>query len=263
MHILEKIVKSKFFSSFILAVVLVNSIALGLLTSPVVIEKTGRLFTVIDKVCLYIFVVETVLKLIVYKKEYFSRGWNWFDFIIVFCSIIANFEVLSSFRVLRIVRVFRALKFISGIRRLQIIVSAVGHSLPSIGWTSLLMLLVYYVFSVVGTMLFAERFPEWFGSIPKTMYSLFQVMTLDAWSMEMCRPMMETYPFAWIYFIPFVVISAFIILNIVVGIVVNSINEVTVENAIINHSGKQELIAEELKKIRNHLNILEESLKKD
>jgi voltage-gated sodium channel len=262
MLLLEKFVKSKFFSGFILFSVLVNSIALGLMTSPAVIDATGDLFFIIDKVCLYIFVLEAILKLIVFRLGYFSRGWNWFDFIIVFCSIIADFEVLSSFRALRIVRVFRALKFISNIKKLQIIVSAIGHSLPSIAWTSLLMTLIYYIFSVVGTMLFAEAFPDWFGSIPRTMYTLFQIMTLDGWSMDMCRPIMETYPYAWIYFVPFVTISAFIVLNIVVGIVVNSISEVSSQMSSSKQGDptKEEII-NEIQEVRKHLSKLEKSLK--
>lgn len=261
MQKLEKFVRSGFFSRFILFSVLVNSIALGLQTSPAVIETTGDLFFVIDKICLYIFVLEAFLKLAVFRFSYFSRGWNWFDFIIVFCSIIADFEVLSSFRALRIVRVFRALKFISNIRKLQIIVTAIGHSLPSIGWTTLLMTLIYYIFSVIGTMLFAESFPDWFGSIPKTMYSLFQIMTLDGWSMDMCRPIMEKHPFAWCFFIPFIIVSAFIILNIVVGIVVNSISEVSSQIAIKQDKMSKENTIKEIEEIRKHLSQLEKSLR--
>ena len=265
MRFVEKIVRSRQFSGFILLIVLVNSIALGLQTSPAVVEATGDLFFIVDKVCLYIFVLEAILKISVFRLSYFSRGWNWFDFIIVFCSLIADFEVLSSFRVLRIIRVFRALKFISGIRHLQIIVTAIGHSLPSIGWTSLLMSLIYYIFSVMGTMLFAEAFPQWFGSIPKTMYTLFQVMTLDGWSMDMARPIMEQFPFAWLYFVPFVVISAFIVLNIVVGIVVNSISEVSMELSAMKRpeGDRDRKVAEEIDKMRKILDNLERSLKEN
>jgi voltage-gated sodium channel len=260
----EKIVRSKQFSTFILVIVLINSIALGLQTSHAVNEATGNLFFVVDKICLYIFILETILKIAVFRLGYFSRGWNWFDFIIVLGSVIADFVYLSSFRMLRVIRVFRALKFISGIKHLQIIVTAIGHSLPSIMWTTFLMSLIYYIFSVMGTMLFSEHFPDWFGSIPKTMYTLFQVMTLDGWSMDIVRPVMEQYPYAWLYFIPFVVISAFIILNIVVGIVVNSISEVTVKLDSVKRKkmNDEQRIQKQIKIMRKLLDNLEQDLKK-
>ena len=126
--------------------------------------------------------------------------------------------------------------------------TAIGHSLPSIAWTSLLMILVYYVFSVVGTMLFAEVFPDWFGSIPKTMYTLFQIMTLEGWSiiglvlliLNLSGVLSDPEFPTWVFFIPFVVMSAFIVLNIVVGIVVNSISEVTTELDSIRQRKKNE-----------------------
>lgn len=260
----KKIVLSKAFSTFILVVVLINSIVLGLQTSPAINEATGNLFIVVDKICLYIFILEAIFKIAVLRRKYFLRGWNWFDFIIVLGSVLADFVYLSSFRVLRVIRVFRALKFISGIKHLQIIVTAIGHSLPSIMWTTFLMSLIYYIFSVMGTMLFAEHFPDWFGSIPKTMYTLFQVMTLDGWSMEIVRPVMEEYPYAWLYFIPFVIISAFIILNIVVGIVVNSISKVTVklDSSKKKNETDEQKIYNQIKNMRKLLDNLELELSK-
>ena len=116
----------------------------------------------------------------------------------------------------------------------------------------------------MGTMLFAEHFPDWFGSIPKTMYTLFQVMTLDGWSMEIVRPVMEEYPYAWLYFIPFVIISAFIILNIVVGIVVNSISKVTVklDSSKKKNETDEQKIYNQIKNMRKLLDNLELELSK-
>ncbi len=242
-------------------VVLINSVVLGLQTSPEITNDTGNVLSIIDQICLYVFVVEAILKIIALRLDYFKSGWNWFDFIIVVASLASDMPVFSSLRALRIVRVFRALKFISGIEHLQIIVSAIGRSIPSIGWTALLMLLIYYVFAVIGTMLFGAAFPAWFGSIGKSMYSLFQVMTLESWSMGISRPVMEVFPYAWAYFVPFVIISSFIILNIVVGVVVNSIGEVSKakeeKNAEDNDS-----IPEKIKAIRENLEAIEKMIEK-
>ncbi|MCQ2050036.1 MAG: ion transporter [Candidatus Saccharibacteria bacterium] len=261
---LNKIVASQAFSNFILSVVIVNSVVLGLETSPSMAKSCGTLLSAIDKVCLYIFIVETVMKILTLRLKYFKSGWNIFDFSIVLSSIVSSFPALSSFRILRIIRVFRALKFVSGIRHLQVIVSAIGRSIPSIGWTTVLISIIYYIHAVIGTFLFAESFPDWFGSIGRSMYTLFQVMTLESWSMGISRPIMEVYPYAWIYFVTFVVISSFVMLNFVVGIVVNSICEASSQNESSSKtvSAKTALPAEELECIMCHIKALEEMLKK-
>mgnify|MGYP003293080795 CR=1 FL=1 len=261
---LNKIVASQAFSNFILSVVIVNSVVLGLETSPSMAKSCGTLLSAIDKVCLYIFIVETVMKILTLRLKYFKSGWNIFDFSIVLSSIVSSFPALSSFRILRIIRVFRALKFVSGIRHLQVIVSAIGRSIPSIGWMTVLISIIYYILAVIGTFLFAESFPDWFGSIGRSMYTLFQVMTLESWSMGISRPIMEVYPYAWIYFVTFVVISSFVMLNFVVGIVVNSICEASSQNESSSKtvSAKTALPAEELECIMCHIKALEEMLKK-
>ena len=258
MNALSRFVNSSKFSNFILIIVLINSIDLGLQTSPAIMAKTGNILPLIDSICLWIFVVECILKLIVFKHRYFFSGWNLFDFFIVAFSLLSDFSAFSSMRAFRIVRVFRALKFISGVKHLQIIVSAIGKSIPSIGWTALLMGLIHYIFSIIGTMWFGEAFPDWFGSIGKSMYSLFQVMTLESWSMGISRPVMAVYPYAWIYFVPFVIISSFVILNIVVGIVVNSIGEAS--SAKDEKKDNAQNITDEIKEIEEHLAKLKESL---
>lgn len=260
-NFLNKIVASQAFSSFILSVIIVNSVILGLETSPSMAKSCGTLLNTIDKVCLYIFIVEAVLKILALQWKYFKSGWNIFDFLIVLSSIVSSFPALSSFRILRIVRVFRALKFVSGIRNLQIIVSAFGRSIPSIGWTAVLTSIVYYIYAVIGTFIFAEAFPDWFGSIGHSMYTLFQVMTLESWSMGISRPIMEVFPYAWIYFVSFVIVSSFVMLNFIIGIVVNSISEVSSwsENSNANVAPTRTPITE-LECIKQHLKDLEEML---
>lgn len=263
-HRLAQIISSQAFSNFILLVVLINSIVLGLLTSPSIVAFCGPILYTIDKICLYIFIAEAVLKISVLRVEYFKSGWNIFDFLIVLSSVVSSFPALSSFRILRIIRVFRALKFISGVKHLQTIVLAIGKSIPSISWTALLIALVYYIYAIIGTLLFGENFPDWFGSINRSMYSLFQVMTLESWSMGISRPVMNIFPYAWIYFISFVIVSSFVMLNFIVGIVVNSICEVSAQR----ENGEKKKIVEatpleELEIIRCRLKKLEESLEKN
>ena len=257
---LNNFLQSSKFSNFIIIVVLVNSAVLGLQTSPSITEHFGYLLNILDKVCLYIFVLEAILKISSFRLNYFKDGWNWFDFLIVVFSLLADFPALSSLRVLRIIRVFRAFKLISGMKPLQTIVSVIGKSIPSISWTILLLLIIYYVFAIIGTTLFGEKFPAWFGSIGTSMYSLSQIMTLESWSMGISRPVMEVYPYAWAFFIPFILITSFVVLNVLVGIVVNSFGETTSSEP--QSTTKEKDFLNEVEAIKQHLNNLETLIEK-
>lgn len=273
---LKAMVESLIFQDIMLGVIILNSVILGLQTSPAIMEIAGGALDIADNICLGIFIVELILKLIVYRLGYFKDGWNWFDFIIILTSAFSGLTFLSAFRVFRIFRIFRSLRALRGLRLvtnlrpLQIIISAIGKAIPSISWTVVLMALIYYIFSIIGVTLFGTAFPEWFGDIPKAMYTLFQVMTLESWSMGISRPVMAEFGYAWAYFVPFVLISSFIVMNVVVGIVVNSISEVTeMANKHYKAEEKEEakpekdeakLIGEEIAAVREHLAKLEEML---
>lgn len=233
------LVEKNWFQNFILIIIVINSIIMGLQTSKVVNNSIGDLLVLLDNICLCIFIIEIMLKLMAYGLKFFLNGWNIFDFVIVFISLLSGLAFLSVLRSFRIFRVFRTLKslkalkgmkslrVISGFKHLRIIVEAIGKSIPGIFWSAVLMLLIYYMFALMGTMLFGEDFTDWFGTMGASMYTLFQVMTLESWSMGISRPVMEVYGWAWIYFVPFVLITSFLIMNVVVGIVVNAISEVS------------------------------------
>ena len=273
---LKKFVEGKFFQGFVLVVIIINSIVLGLQTSSSVNNSIGDVLSVIDTICLGIFIVEMLLKMIVYRFfGYFKNPWNIFDFCIILMSILSGLSVLSSLRVLRVFRVFRSLKGLRGfkmassLRPLQVIISAIGKSLPGISWAMLLMVIVYYIFSIIGVTIFGETFNDWFGNIPKAMYTLFQVMTLESWSMGISRPVMEVFPSAWAYFVPFVLVSSFIMMNVIVGIVVNAISEVAEGKAKAEEEKKnskekdrEDLIKEEIALVKEHLANLENMLNK-
>ncbi len=221
------VVEAAWFQRFIMAVIVINAITIGIQTMALP-PSIAMALTAFDALCLAIYIVEAILKLTAYRSAYFRDPWNDFDFIIVvLCLVPASLLPIpvQIARVLRVFRAFRVLRLISAFRQLRIIVEAVGKSIPGVCWTALLLGIVYYVFAVVGTSLFGERFPEWFGNLGASFYTLFQVMTLESWSMGISRPVMEVFPWAWAYFVPFVVVSAFIIVNVVVGIIVGTIDE--------------------------------------
>ena len=271
MEKLKKFVESSVFQNIILVVIVINSTVLGLQTSSSINDSIGDILSVIDIICLGIFIVEMLLKMVAYKFfGYFKNGWNWFDFIIVMTSVLSGLAILSSFRILRVFRVFRSLKglrgfkMVSSLKPLQIIISVIGKSIPGISWTALLLLIIYYIFSIIGVSQFGEVFPDWFGNIPKAMYTLFQVMTLESWSMGISRPVMAEFSYAWAYFVPFVLISAFVMMNVVVGIVVNAISEVAEYNKKEEHeeNGTADIKAE-IDAVKEHLEKLETMLAKN
>ncbi len=270
MEKLKKFVDGKVFQGVILGVILLNALVLGLQTSKSVNAAAGDILSVIDTVCLCIFIVEMGLKMIAYKFfGYFKNGWNWFDFIIILTSVLSGVAVFSSFRILRVFRVFRSLKglrgfkMVSSLKPMQVIIGAIGKSLPGISWTALLLIVIYYIYSIIGVTCFGEAFEDWFGTIPAAMYTLFQVMTLESWSMGISRPVMDVFGSAWIYFVSFVLISSFVMMNVVVGIVVNAISEV----AEMNRKDEAEEVGtanikEEIDAVKDHLAKLEELLDK-
>ena len=257
---LKDFVDSKAFQNTILIVIVINSIILGLQTSSIITASIGGVLEILDMICLGIFIIEMLLKMIAYKfVGYFKSAWNWFDFIIIITSVLSGLAVLSSIRILRVFRVFRSLKGLRGFK----MIGAIGKSIPGMSWTAFLLLIIYYIFSIIGVTQFGERFPEWFGDIPKAMYTLFQVMTLESWSMGISRPVMEVFDFAWAYFVPFVLISSFVMMNVVVGIVVNAISEVAEFNKkeVHEENGTADIKAE-IDAVKEHLSKLEDMLAK-
>lgn len=231
---IKAFVDSQAFQNVILAIIVINSILMGVATSGAVMASpAGPIITIVDYVCLGVFVVELILKMIAYNKDFLKEGWNIFDLFIVVISLIPNMQFFSALRTLRVLRVLRTLKslrvlrMVSGFKKLRIIATSILESIPGILWTGLLLLIDFYVFAILGTTMFGPAFPDWFGDIGKSFYTLFQVMTLESWSMGISRPVMEVFSWAWLYFVPFVISSAFIVMNVVVGIVVNAISETT------------------------------------
>jgi voltage-gated sodium channel len=244
---------------------------MGIETIKGLSENTLFVLAVINEVCLWIFIAEIILKFLAYGPSYFKDPWNWFDMFVVGISLFSGLSFMSAFRAMRVLRVLKSLKALKGtkligsVRHLQVIIVAIVKSIPSIMWTGILLILIYYIFALIGVNLFGDAFPDWFGDIGKAMYTLFQVMTLESWSMGISRPVMEVYSFAWAYFVPFVLLSSFIVMNVVVGIVVNAISEVTADNAKEeakeNPVSNNELVGE-IRSLKEQLDRLEKQLAK-
>ncbi len=208
--------------NFILFVILFNAVILGLETSDAVMETAGPLILMLDKLCLGIFVAEIAVKLYGRGLEFFRRGWSIFDFVIVGISLIPATQGLSVLRALRILRLLRVVSVAPSLRR---VVEGLVNALPGMGSVFLLMGVIFYIGSVMATKLFGTTFPEWFGTLGRSGYSLFQIMTLESWSMGIVRPVMEVHEFAWLFFIPFIMVTTFAVVNLLVGLIVNSMQD--------------------------------------
>ena len=180
-----------------------------------------------DKIALGIFVIELIIKLIVYRINFFKNGWNVFDFIIVSIALIPSSGSLS---ILRAFRIFRALRLLSVVPSMKKVIQAMFYAIPGIASVGTIILLIFYISSVLVTNFFGTRFEEWFGTIGNSMYSLFQIMTLESWSMGIVRPVMQEYPYAWVFFVPFILITTFAVLNLFIGIIVDAMQKQTDEN---------------------------------
>ncbi len=203
----------------IVTLIVVNAITIGLETSDRVVESIGPALSAFEVFVITVFVVEILIKLVAFGPRFFRSGWNVMDFLVVAISLV---PAAGAFSVLRSLRILRVLRLLSTVPRLRQLTESLLSAIPSIGWISFMLGLVFYVFAVIGTELFGERFPDWFGNVGASMYTLFQVMTLESWSMGIARPVMAEFAWAWAYFVPFILVSAFTILNLFIGIIVNT-----------------------------------------
>ena len=250
--------------NFIIALIILNAVILGMETSPAIMERIGPVLLTLDSIILGVFVVEIGLKLIAQGPGFFRRGWNIFDFLVVGIALVPASGPLAVLRALRILRVLRLLSMLP---RLRFVVEALLHSLPGIGSIALLMVVVYYVAAVMATGLFGASHPEWFGDLSRSMYTLFQIMTLESWSMGIVRPVMETHPYAWLFFIPFILIATFTVLNLFIAIIVDAMQtmheavaekEEAVITEVVHSEGAQ--IEQELRAVREELRTLQAML---
>ena len=186
--------------------------------------------------------------MIVYRLGFFKSGWNIFDFIIVSVTLMPAGDGTSVLRALRIVRAFRLM---SAVPSMRLVIQAMLNAIPGMASVIALMSLVFYVGAVMATVLFGDRFEDWFGTIGASLYSLFQIMTLESWSMGIVRPVMEQFPLAWMFFVPFILCTSFAVLNLFIAIIVSAMDDVQ----RTEHAGEtsNDDIVEELRALRQEV----------
>lgn len=258
------LVHSSKFTNFILGVILFNAVILGMQTAKETLASWQGVLFVLDKACLAIFVVELLIRLYAWRGRFFKDPWSIFDLTVVVIALVPASGPLAVLRALRVLRVLRVLTIVPSMRR---VVSALLGALPGLGAISMLLMLIYYVFAVIATDIFGEQFPDWFGSIGLSLYTLFQVMTLESWSMGISRPVMETYPYAWLFFVPFILVATFTILNLFIAIIVNAMQTFAEQDhaaerqAEVDEADRREaLLQSQLTAIRQELRELKQAV---
>lgn len=226
----------------IMALIIFNAITLGISTSQWAQDNFGLLLAIIDKTVLTIFVIELLLKLYAYGLSFFRNSWNIFDLLVVSVGLLPQTTALSALRGLRVIR---ALRLLSVIPQMRAVVQALLDALPGMGAVIVMISIVFYVFGVMATIMYGAAFDEWFGTLGRSLYSLFQIMTLESWSMGIVRPVMEQYPNAWAFFVPFIVITAFSVLNLFIGLLVNTMQSAVEDETEAEFETLRKLVREE------------------
>jgi len=250
----------------IVFLIVLNAALLGLETSPSIVEAFGHELALLDHAILAVFILEIVLLIAARGLRFFTDPWCLFDFVVVGIAVIPATE---SFSVLRALRVLRVLRLINKVESMRKVVSGLLNSLPSLASVAGLTLIIFYVFSVMATNLFGHDFPELFGGMGNSAFTLFQVMTLESWSEGVARPIMEKMPYAWIFFLLFILIATFIVINLFIAVIVDSLNNLESDSAEIQKEEKdihrevsalREQVAQQTQDLRELKTLLQEQL---
>ena len=218
---LQAFVENNAFQRVIIILIVINAIILGMETSPDLMQNYGSWLRFANQTILYIFIVELLLRLYAYRLRFFTQPWSLFDTAVVLIALVPTSQAFAALRALRVLRVLRLLSVVPTMRK---VIEGLLAAIPGIASVASIMLLFFYVFSVVGTHLFSATFPQWFGTLGETMYTLFQIMTLESWSMGIVRPVMVEHPYAWAFFVTYILVTTFTMLNLFIAIIVNAMH---------------------------------------
>jgi len=257
------LVDAPLFQRATIAVIVLNAIVLGLETWPQIVARIGTVLSLADRSMLAFFVVELLLRLFAYRGAFFRDPWSVFDFIIIGIAALPN---SGAFSVLRALRVLRVLRLISAVPSMRRVIGALLAALPGMGSIAAMLALVLYVSAVMATSLFGGIAPEYFGNLGISLFTLFQTMTGEAWP-DIARAVMVQMPYAWIFFIVFILVSTFSVLNLFIAVVVNAMQEQVVDEMRAEEglhaaeaSSERAVLLEELRAVRREVAELRQRL---
>jgi len=249
---IKSFIESNFFTKFIIYLIVLNGITMGLETSKTFMLNYESYTTIFNQFVITIFTIEIILRIYVYRISFFKDPWSLFDFFVVAISLVPT---SGGFEILRTLRVLRLFRLVTAVPQMKKIVAAIVSVIPGMLSVIALMTLFFYISAIMSTQLFSEKFPEWFGTLGESFYTLFQIMTLESWSMGIVRPVMEVHPYAWVFFVPFIFVVTFVMINLVVAIIVDAM-------AILNQKEEQNIL-DEVQSNEMHINEEIKSLRKE
>ena len=249
---LAALILSDGFQRTVIALILANAVLLGIETSERAMAAAGGLITTLDRLFLIAFTIEIGLRIYAFRGRFFRDPWGIFDFLVVAIAWLPASGPLAVLRALRVLRVLRLISIVPSMRR---VVEAMLHALPGMGSIVLLMVLMFYVAAVMATKLYGDILPERFGTLGNSLFTLFQLMTLESWAEATVRPILEHHPLAWMFFVPFILVATFVVLNLFIGVIVDSIQTLRAEDeaeaeaqhaaeAAAAHDERSEILAE-------------------
>ena len=260
---LGEFIEGRHAQGFITVLIVLNAITLGMETNATLTARFGQFLHAFDVFVLTVFCIEITGKLVYRRLGYFKNGWNVFDFIIVGIALV---PASGPAAVLRALRIFRALRLMSVVPSMRKVIQALLNAVPGILSVGLMILLIFYVSAVLATNFFGAAFDEWFGGIGKSMFTLFQIMTLESWSMGIVRPVLKEFPLAWIFFVVFILITSFAVLNLFIGIIVDAMQKQSQDEQRAIHGEPDETLSEfhkihsELRSLRSDVRAIAHAL---
>ena len=246
----RRFIESPAFQNFIVTLIIINAIILGMETSDRIMSWAGGYLKAVDALILKVFVIEVALRIYVHRWRFFAQPWSVFDFVVVGVAFVPSGQAWSALRALRVLRVLRLVSVVPTMRR---VIEGLLSAIPGIASVSTILLLFFYVFAVIGTHLYKDTFPQWFGTLGETMFTLFQIMTLESWSMGIVRPVMEQHPGAWVFFVLYILITTFTMLNLFIAIIVNAMHSNADESAEATRLEIKEALSKQLDEVEKRI----------
>jgi voltage-gated sodium channel len=244
----RNVVDSQCFQNFIIGVIVLNAITLGLETSPALLRQYGDVLHFLDHLALWIFVVELAARLYAHGLRLFRDPWSCFDFIVVAIALVPSEGALS---MLRSLRILRALRLVSKVPSMRGVVSTLLAAIPGMASIAMLLVLMLYVAGVMSTKLFGATTPEYFGNLGTSLFTLFQMMTGEGWP-EVANQVMAQHPMAWIFFVIYILLSTFVVLNLFIAVVVSAMDEQEQEESARDQA-HLEMVLTEVRALRSEL----------
>jgi voltage-gated sodium channel len=257
----RRIVEARWFEPAMIGLILFNGVLIGLETSKEFMAAYDGWLHLGNDIILAIFIVEAALKLTVVAPRfslYFGNGWNLFDFTIIVLSLLPATEEFAL--VARLIRVLRVLRLVSAMPQLRLIVATLVRSVPSMGHVVTLMSIIFYIYAVTGYHLFHEHDPEHWGTLGASLLTLFGIVTLEGW-VQVMETALELHAWSWVYFVSFVLIGTFVMLNLFIAVVINNLEASKAEELEeLRDPVTHDEVLRELKRTRDALDSLQSRL---